>query len=256
MSVASAELGRCTIEAVSGQDVATSDEKLRQELVHVFSVLAHDLKSPIFAVDGFSELLLSDYAEKLDDEGVDFLKRIRSSSQQMKRVLDGMATLVKLLSHPLARRPVQLRELVEEVILKYNFQIEEGGVQVDLDQDLPEADVDPEMIREALGALMANALFFTDRAKGDRRIRIDCTRQAGEVRLCVRDNGVGIDPRFASQVFELGGVSKLDRARGGGPGYGLYLAKRLVENHGGAMTVETIPEGGTEFCMTLPIAGG
>lgn len=217
-----------------------------------FSVLSHDLKSPIFAVDGFSDLLLSDYLEKLDEEGQDFLRRIRSSAQYMKRVLDEMSHLVRLIARETVRKPTPLREIIEEVILKYNFQIEEGGVRVDLPPDLPVANVDPEKTREAIGALLANALFFTDRPSGEREIAIDCeTSQAG-VRLCMRDNGIGIDPRYINQIFELGGMSKLDKQRGGGPGYGLYLAKRLIEAQGGELTVESTPDSGSTFCFTLP----
>lgn len=225
---------------------------MQEELVRFFSVLSHDLKSPIFAVDGFSDLLLSDYHDKLDEEGQDFLRRIRSSAQFMKRVLDEMSHLVKLLSRPTARKPTPLREVVEEVILKYNFQIEEGGVHVDLPGDLPMVEVDPEKIREAIGALIANALFFTDRPKGERRIAIDCSSDSGGVRFCIRDNGTGIDPRYISQVFELGGMSKLDKPRGGGPGYGLYLAKRLIESEGGELTVESTLGEGSSFCFTIP----
>ncbi|HET8775041.1 MAG TPA: ATP-binding protein [Thermoanaerobaculia bacterium] len=224
-----------------------------EELVRFFSVLSHDLKSPIFAVDGFSDLLLTDYEEKLDEEGQDFLRRIRSSAQYMKRILDEMSHMVKLLSRPSARKPTPLREVVEEVILKYNFQIEEGGVRVDLPADLPVVNVDPEKIREAIGAIVSNALFFNDREKGERRIAIDVGNSDGAgVRFCIRDNGIGIDPRYVSQVFELGGMSKLDKARGGGPGYGLYLAKRLIESHGGELTVESTLGEGSAFCFTLP----
>jgi signal transduction histidine kinase len=224
-----------------------------EELVRFFSVLSHDLKSPIFAVDGFSDLLLSDYLEKLDEEGQDFLRRIRSSAQYMKRILDEMSHMVKLLARPSARKPTPLREVVEEVILKYNFQIEEGGVRVDLPTDLPVVNVDPEKMREAIGAIISNALFFNDHEKGERQIAIDCTGDgAGGVRFCVRDNGIGIDPRYANQVFELGGMSKLDKQRGGGPGYGLYLAKRLIESHGGELTVESVLGEGSTFCFTIP----
>jgi signal transduction histidine kinase len=170
----------------------------------------------------------------------------------MKRILDEMSHMVKLLARPSARKPTPLREVVEEVILKYNFQIEEGGVRVDLPTDLPVVSVDPEKIREAIGAIISNSLFFSDREKGDRRIAIDCTSEGGGVRFCVRDNGIGIDPKYASQVFELGGMSKLDKSRGGGPGYGLYLAKRLIESHGGELTVESTPGEGSTFCFTLP----
>jgi two-component system, chemotaxis family, sensor kinase Cph1 len=215
-------------------------------------VLSHDLKSPIFAVDGFSDLLLSDYLDKLDDEGQDFLRRVRSSAQYMKRVLDEMSHIVKLLSRPDARKPTPLREIVEEVILKYNFQFEEGGVQVDIPADLPVVNVDPEKMREAIGAIIANALFFTDRPKGERRIGIECSSDPVGVKFCVRDNGIGIDPRYVHQIFELGGMSKLEKQRGGGPGYGLYLAKRLIESHGGELSVESTMGEGSTFCFTIP----
>jgi light-regulated signal transduction histidine kinase (bacteriophytochrome) len=234
------------------QPYAADTPVTHEELVRFFSVLSHDLKSPIFAVDGFSELLVSDYVDKLDEDGQDFLRRIRSSSQYMKRVLDDMSHMVKLLARPNARKATPLREVVEEVILKYNFQIEEGGVSVEIPDEMPTLTVDPEKMREAIGAMVSNALFFTDREKGDRHITINCTLSGKEVRLCVSDNGIGIDPRYASQVFDLGGVSKLDKVRGGGPGYGLYMAKRIIESHGGTMTVDTVLGEGSTFCFTVP----
>jgi signal transduction histidine kinase len=213
-------------------------------------VLSHDLKSPIFSIDGFSDLLLGDYTDKLDEEGQDFLRRIRSSAQQMKKVLDEMSHLVKLLARPNAPRPTPLREIVEEVILKCNYQIEEGGVKIDMPDDLPTVTVDPEKIREAIGALFSNALFFNDRPKGERTIAIDCNVDPDGYRLCVRDNGIGIDPRYTNQIFDLG--LKLDKSRGGGPGYGLYLAKRIVESHGGSISVDSVPDEGSTVCLTLP----
>ena len=197
-----------------------------EELTKLFSVLSHDLKSPIFSVDGFSELLITDYADRLDEEGQDFLRRIRSSVQQMKKVLD------------------------EEVLLKYNYMIEDGGVKVDVPADLPTVDVDPEKMREAIGALISNALFFNDGAKGKREIAVACSSNGDGTKLCVRDNGIGIDPRYTGQIFDLG--LKLDKARGGGPGYGLYLARKVAEGHGGTVTVESSLGEGSTFCLTLP----
>ena len=223
-----------------------------EELIRFFGILSHDLKSPIFAVDGFSELLLDDYRNKLDEEGQDFLQRIRSSSQYMKRVLDDMSHLVKLLSRPTATRPTPLREIFEEVLLKQNYLIEEGGVKVAIPADLPTVNVDPEKMREAIGALISNALFFTDRPKGERQVTVESSRDGDMHRICVRDNGIGIEPKYAPQVFELGGMSKLEKSRGGGPGYGLYLAKRIIEAHGGALTVETALGQGSAFCFTIP----
>lgn len=220
-----------------------------EELTRLFSVLSHDLKSPIFSIDGFSDLLLGDYTDKLDEEGQDFLRRIRSSAQQMKKVLDDMSHLIKLLARPNARRPTPLREIVEEVILKCNYQIEEGGVKITMPDDLPTVNVDPEKMREAIGAIFSNALFFNDRPKGERTIAIDCSVDPDGYRLCIRDNGIGIDPRYTDQIFDLG--LKLDKSRGGGPGYGLYLAKRIVESHGGTMSIESAPDQGSTVCLTM-----
>jgi signal transduction histidine kinase len=234
-------------------DPTTEKPFTQDELVRLFSVLSHDLKSPIFAVDGFSELLLSDCSDKLDEEGQDFLRRIRAGAGHMKRVLDDMSHLVKVLARPNVKRPTPLREIVEEVLHKYNYMIEEGGVNVDLPADLPVVDADPEKLRDAIGAIVSNALFFTNRESGSRQIAIDSLKIANGVRICVRDNGTGIDPRYAHQVFELGSASKLDKERGGGgPGYGLYLAKRIIESHGGEMTVESTPGQGSTFCLSLP----
>jgi signal transduction histidine kinase len=242
--------GGAVIEASTNTQLA--GPLTTEELVRLFSVLSHDLKSPIFAVDGFSELLVVDYLDKLDDEGQDFLKRIRSSTNYMKRVLDDMAHIVKLLARPLARRPTPLREIVEEVIQKHGYAIDEGSVRIDVSPDLPVVSVDGEKVREALGAILGNALFFTDRAKGERQIAIDCSSDGNGYRVCVRDNGIGIDPRYIHQIFELGGMSKLEKARGGGPGYGLYLAKRVIELHGGELSVDSTLGEGTTFCFTLP----
>lgn len=223
-----------------------------EELTRLFNVLSHDLKSPIFSIDGFSDLLLSDYNDKLDEEGQDFLRRIRSSAQQMKKVLDEMSHLVKLLARPNVRRPTPLREIVEEVILKCNYQIEEGAVTITIPDELPAVNVDAEKMREAITALFANALFFTDQPKGERTITIDCEVDPDGYRLCVRDNGIGIDPRYTDQIFEPG--LKLDKSRGGGPGYGLFLAKRIIESHGGEITIESAPDQGASVCFTIPNA--
>jgi len=241
--------GEITINTVDERPT-TEDNIGTDELIRLFSVLSHDLKSPIFSIDGFSELLIGDYQDKLDEEGKDFLNRIRSSAQQMKKVLDDMSHMVKLLARPNAKRPTPLREVVEEVLLKYNFMVEEGGVRVDVPPDLPTVNVDPEKMRETIGALISNALFFNDRARGERTIAIECTPDGNGHRFCIRDNGIGIDARYIAQIFDLG--LKLDKTRGGGPGYGLYLAKRVIESHGGKVSVDSALGEGSTFCVTIP----
>lgn len=240
---------RCAITTLDEQPVV--QETLgNEEILRFFSVLSHDLKSPIFSIDGFSELLLGSYHDLLDEEGQDFIRRIRSSVGQLKRVLDGMAHLVKLLSRPNETRPTPLRELIDEILLEYNFHIEEGGVLVNVPAELPTLNVDPEKMREAIRALVSNALFFNDRPKGERTIAIECSAGGDRVHICVRDNGIGVDPRYLGQIFDLG--LKLDKSRGGGPGYGLYLARRVAESHGGSMSADSQLGEGSLFCIHVP----
>jgi light-regulated signal transduction histidine kinase (bacteriophytochrome) len=223
-----------------------------EEMLRFFSVLSHDLKSPIFAIDGFSELLVGDYQDKLDDEGQDFLRRIRSSAQYMKRVLDDMSHMVKLLARPTARKPTPLRELIEEAMQKYSYAIEDGGVKVNVPDDLPTVDVDPDKTREAIGALIANALFFNDQPKGEQRIDIECARDTNCYRICVRDNGIGIEPQYADRIFSM--FQRLhSRQEYPGTGIGLAICRKIVERHGGRIWAESEPDKGSTFYFTLPV---
>ena len=231
-------------------DNRTTDDLSRDEILRFFSVLSHDLKSPIFSIDGFSDLLLSDYGDKLDDEGVDFLKRIRSSAQQIKRVLEEMSHMLKLLARPNMARATDLNELLEEIRLRFNYLIEDGSVRFEVPPNLPKINVDAEKVREAMSALIANSLFFNDREKGDRRVDVSLDTDETYLRLCVSDNGIGIDPRYIAQIFDLG--LKLDKSRGGGPGYGLYLARRVAESQGGTVEVHSVPGEGSRFCLLFP----
>jgi signal transduction histidine kinase len=221
-----------------------------EELIRFFSVLSHDLKSPIFSIDGFSELLLGDYEEKLDEEGADFLRRIRSSAKTMRRLLDEMSGMIKLLARPDSGGPANMSEIVEQLKLKYSFQIEEGQVRFEAPAELPVVDGDPEKIRVALGHLISNALEFTDRAPGDRLVRLEHEERDGMHHFTVVDNGVGVDPRYLDQIFELG--LKLDKSRGEGPGYGLFCASRVAESQGGAVVAESAPGEGSRFTLVLP----
>lgn len=223
----------------------------REQLIRFFSVLSHDLRSPIFSIDGFSDLLLADYGDKLDEDAKDFLQRLRSAAQNMKRVLDDMVQMVKLLSRPTEARQTDFSDILEEVRLRHGALLEEHGVTVEVPVQLPSLRVDPEKFREAFSEVFLNAVVFNDRPAGERRVRIEHSRDGGIDSLCVIDNGIGMDPRYVHQIFELG--LKLDKARGGGPGYSLFMAREVARSHGGELTVETTPDSGSRFCFTFPV---
>lgn len=222
----------------------------QEEMLKAFSVLAHDLKSPLFSIDGFSDLLQTDYADKLDEEGRDFLARIRSSVGSAKRVLDEMSGLIKLLARPNSSRTVSLDEMFEEIRLRCANEIDEGGVDLKIEGPLPEVQGDPEKLRHGIAALVFNAIMFNDRPRGERTVRVFARREGGEQKICVEDNGIGFEMKYKDQLFELG--LKLDKQRGGGAGYGLFMARRVAEAHGGRIEAESKPGEGSRFCFILP----
>ena len=232
------------------EKIETAPTLTSEEMLKLFSVLSHDLKSPIFSIDGFSELLQSDYADRLDEDGRDFLARIRSSVGHMKRTLDEMSHVVKLLSRPQIISPVSLKDLFEEIRLRFANLIDEGEVEVRIPEELPVINSDPERLREAVSALFCNALTFTDRPAGERLVEVTLDRADGELRLCIRDNGIGFETKYGAQMFELG--LKLDKQRGSGPGYGLFVAKRISEGLGGTIEMDSTPGEGSRFCLILP----
>lgn len=222
------------------------------ELVRCFGVLSHDLKSPIFTIDGFSDLLLLDHGDKLGDEGEDFLRRIRSSAAVMKKVIERMNSIVKMLSRPAVPVDIDVAELLDEIRLQHNFLFEDGELEIEPQENLPRLRADREMIKEMLAAMVVNAVEFNDRSAGERKLRVRA--EAGEdrtVRFIVSDNGIGIDPRWANQIFELG--IKMDKSRGEGPGYGLFMARKVASLHGGSLEVESALGEGSSFTATLPL---
>jgi signal transduction histidine kinase len=230
----------------------------RAELIRLFSVLSHDLKSPIFTIDGFSDLLLADYADRLDEEGRDFLQRVRNGVAQMKKILEEMGRVVKLLSREDAPESVSLDSIIDEIRLRHSFALEERGLRLEIVDSLPEVRGDREKVRELFDALVSNAIAFTDSPaeKGSapdsqRVIRIDCSTRDAMAEISVVDQGLGIEPQYHDQIFDLG--IKLDKSRGAGPGYGLFLARKIVEGHGGALELDSVPGEGSRFVFTLPL---
>ncbi|MDX1584067.1 MAG: HAMP domain-containing sensor histidine kinase [Thermoanaerobaculia bacterium] len=224
----------------------------REDLIDLFHVLSHDLKSPIFSIDGFSDLLVSDYADALEDEGRDFVNRIRSGSLQMKATLDGFNRVLRLLPRPNETEVIDLDDLVGEVFEDLSGLAEESGVSLGADDGMPKVLADRTKVKEALSALVSNAIVFRDPDRDEGFVRIGHSSTDGVVEISVKDDGMGIAPAHHEQIFDAG--LRLDKSRGARAGCGLYLARRVAESHGGTLTVESSESDGSTFVLTLPRA--
>ncbi len=217
--------------------------------------VSHDLRAPLRALDGFSRILIEDYAAQLPDEAVGHLNRVRNGASQMGRLIDDLLRFSRLNRQPLQTQPVNLSALVEETWSA--LESEREGRQVELVMgSLPDCHGDPSLLKQVFLNLLSNALKYS-RHSADARIEIGCLPQvvvAGEPPATnvyfVRDNGVGFDMQFAGKLF--GVFQRLHRAEEyEGTGVGLAIVQRIIARHGGRIWAESEPDKGATFYLTI-----
>lgn len=237
------------LEVFTRELAATNAELERRnaELERFTYTVSHDLKAPLITIRGFLAFL-EGHARKGDfaSLGSD-LARIEAATSRMYRLLDELLTLSRVGRLVGPPEPVPLGELAREAVALVSGRLAPAASVV-VAGDLPEVLADRARLLEVLQNLIDNAARFSA-ARDEPLIEVGRRRDGDEDVIFVRDNGVGVDPRYHERVFGL--FDKLD-ADGEGTGVGLALARRIVELHGGRIWVESEGEGqGSSFCFTL-----
>ena len=210
--------------------------------------VAHDLRAPLRSVDGFSQALLEDYADKLDEEGKQYLRYVRESAQQMAALIDDLLTLSRVTRSDLTRVPVSLTDTASSVLAQLRRGQPERRVEAIVADDLV-AKADPRLIKVALENLLGNAWKFTGK-EAEARIELGLAPLNGEPTYFVRDNGAGFDMAYASKLF--GVFQRLhSAAEFEGTGIGLATVQRIVRRHGGRIWAEGDVGRGATFYFTL-----
>jgi signal transduction histidine kinase len=211
--------------------------------------VSHDLRAPLRAIDGFSQALLSRYADKLDADGRHALERVRAGSQRMALLIDSMLELSRLGRRPLELRDVDLSALAAEVVEELRAGERERDVEVVIEPNLS-AVGDKELLRVALQNLLANAFKFTSR-QPHARVQFGRTEHAGQVAFFVRDNGVGFDMDYADKLLRP--FQRLhSESEFSGTGIGLATVHRIIARHSGRVAAEGAIGDGATFYFTLP----
>jgi two-component system sensor kinase len=212
--------------------------------------VAHDLRSPLRAINGFAQVLLEDCAGALNDEGRRALGRITANATTMGQLIDDLLALSKVSYQPLRSVRVDMGELVRSA---YQEILEaHPGRQIDFEVGpLPPAAGDPLLLRQAWLNLIGNALKFT-RSRARASIEIGGNVAGPEfATYYIRDNGAGFDMQYASKIF--GAFQRLHRPGAfEGTGIGLALVQRIVQRHGGTIWAEGKENEGARFAFTLP----
>ena len=234
-----------------------AEQELRQanhELAATTYAIAHDLRSPLRALDGYSYLLAAGHAAGLDEEGRELLGRIRSTSRRMGELLDGLLSLARIGREPVRREEVDLSTLAARALDELRAAEPGRRVEVELPLTLP-ARGDPRLLGTVLQNLVGNAWKFTAGRDPAHLVVGEVAMNGGERAFFVRDDGVGFAPEHASQLFRP--FHRLHRAdEFPGHGIGLATVERLIARHGGRVWAEGRPGAGATVYFTLPAASG
>jgi PAS domain S-box-containing protein len=227
-------------------------DRSNQELQQFVYAASHDLQEPLRMVRSYLELLARRYKGKLDADADEFIGYAVDGAARMQTLISGLLAYSRISTHGQERQVVDCGLALKEAVANLRLAIEEAGALVE-SGPLPEVLAEPTQVTQMFQNLIANALKF--RSEAAPRIRVSAERQ-GPVWCCtVRDNGIGIDPRFHGRIFEM-----FQRLHGvgvyPGSGIGLALCRRIAERHGGKIWVESEAGKGAAFHFTLPSAAG
>ena len=211
--------------------------------------VSHDLRAPLRSIDGFSLALMEDYPEKLDEQGNDYLRRVREASQRMDQLINDMLELSQISRADMKRVMVDLSSLARSVMGELqNGRSGDRRVEFVI-QDGLSVRGDPQLLRLALENLLGNAWKFTSKHKSA-RIEVGAEVSDGRHIYFVRDNGAGFDMAYANKLFvpfqRLHNYNEF-----AGTGIGLSIVQRIIHRHGGKIWAEGSVDRGATFYFTL-----
>jgi signal transduction histidine kinase len=212
--------------------------------------VSHDLRTPLRGIDGFSHALLEDYGDVVDEQGKDYLRRIRRATQQMGRLIDDMLKLSRLTRAEMRRTSVDISDMAKVAAGVLAAGQPDRHVDVHIEPGII-VDGDPELLRVVVENLVENAWKFSGR-NPDAVIDVRSTvTGADEQAFLVQDNGVGFDMAYVGKLF--GAFQRLHRSdEFPGTGVGLATVQRVVNRHGGRVWAEAAVDQGATFYVALP----
>lgn len=232
----------------SNQELAA----LNQEIEAFSYSVSHDLRGPLRSMDGFSLALLEDYSQKLDDEGKDYLQRIRAASQRMGRLIDELLGLSRVTRAELKIKSINLSEIAREIADSLAQQQPGRAVSWEIDEGMT-VHADKALMQIAMQNLLENAWKFTAKTVQP-VIHVGMQQHDGEKVCFVADNGVGFDMAYADRLF--GAFQRLHHeSEFAGTGIGLAIVQRIFRRHNEKVWAQAKPGLGATFFFSLKERG-
>ena len=213
--------------------------------------VSHDLRSPLRTIDGYSQIVLEDYGDKLGDDGKEKLGRIRGAAQKMSRLIDDMQKLSRLARRDMQVGPVDLSQAARQIAIELRHQNPARVVEFVIEEGVT-AQGDIHLLQIVMQNLLANAWKFTEK-QPKARIEFGVVEKAGKEGqrvYFVGDNGAGFDMAYVDKLFKP--FERLHtESEFAGSGIGLVTVKRIIERHGGKVWAEGEVGNGATFFFTI-----
>lgn len=231
---------------------ATFVEELKQkneELEAFCYSVSHDLRTPLRAIQGFSQLVLEEHAAALDAEALDHLQRVCQATQRMSELIDDLLLLSRISRASLSRQRTDVSRIAREVAEELEKTGPARQAKLEIEDKLV-AEADSRLMRVVFENLLGNAWKYTKKV-AESRIHVGAKHAEEGTVFFVRDNGAGFDMRYADKLFRP--FQRLHLASDfEGTGIGLATVHRIIERHGGHIWAESIVEQGATFYFTVP----
>ncbi len=250
-ALAQSEIDRAAMLATEEERTQlTNDLKARNEELERYAyTVSHDFKSPLYTILGFVGYIELDLERGRTENMAKDLKTIKGAAHTMSHLLDDILNLSKINLTQETAQQTSLNEIVADALNLVLLQVNERGIEVEIEADMPEIFAVSNRIIEVFENLIGNATkFMGDQANP--RIEVGANRAGDWVHCYVRDNGIGIEQKYLARVFDM--FERLD-TKTEGTGMGLAIVSRIIERHGGSISVESNGPGtGTCLKFSLP----
>ena len=224
-------------------DVANANKELES---FAYSV-SHDLRAPLRNIDGFSKILMDEYAATLPDRAKHYLNRVRNGTRRMSMLIDDILAFSRIGRADLTFRKIPAGAIVRSVLEQFSVEIENRNISVVV-HDLPEINCDTVLMQSLFSNLISNALKYS---RNTEHPKIEVGYDKLQNVIFVRDNGMGFEMQYHDKIFQIFQRLHLPEEYEG-TGIGLAIVKRIAERHHGRVWAESEPEKGSTFFVDLP----
>jgi light-regulated signal transduction histidine kinase (bacteriophytochrome) len=246
-----------TLEALN-----TRLEQSNRELQDFASVASHDLQEPLRKIQAFGDRLRSRFAALLGTDGKDYLDRMQNAASRMATLINDLLTFSRVTTQAQPFAPVDLSQIVNDVLSDLETRIESSGGRVEVAHPLPTIDADALQMRQLFQNLIANALKYA-KPEVPPLVRVTAAIRPPEngdgagatCEIRVADNGIGFDEKYLDRIFNV--FQRLHgRNEYEGTGIGLAVVRKIAERHGGTVTAMSREGHGAIFVVTIPTSHG